>query len=53
NNKNFIKRYYTFKKNSSKVHLAYRAKIYICIRCKGEKYNFKFTNKALLLLEEE
>jgi hypothetical protein len=52
-NENFMKRWCTFKKNGFEVHQAYDAEVYICIRRKGEKYEFKSTDKALPLSEEE
>ncbi|KAH7234475.1 hypothetical protein B0J15DRAFT_377572, partial [Fusarium solani] len=52
-NENFMKRWYTFKKNCFEVHQGYDAEVYICIRRRGEKYEFKSTGKAPPLSEEE
>ncbi|KAH7243786.1 hypothetical protein B0J15DRAFT_565005 [Fusarium solani] len=42
-----------FKKNGLNIHQTYDAEVYICIRRRGEKYEFKSTKKALPLSDEE
>jgi hypothetical protein len=52
-NENFKKKWSTLKKNGLNIHQTYDAEIYICIRRRGEKYEFKSTEKALPLSDEE
>ncbi|EXK78093.1 hypothetical protein FOQG_17222 [Fusarium oxysporum f. sp. raphani 54005] len=52
-NENFKKKWSTLKKNSLNIHQIYDAEVYVCIRRRGEKYEFKSTEKALPLSDEE
>jgi outer membrane lipoprotein-sorting protein len=52
-NENFKKKWSTLKKNGLNIHQTYDAEVYICIRRRGEKYEFKSTEKALPLSDEE
>lgn len=52
-NENFKKKWSTLKKNGLHIHQTYDAEVYICIRRRGEKYEFKSTEKALPLSDEE
>ncbi|KAH7153740.1 hypothetical protein DER46DRAFT_387961 [Fusarium sp. MPI-SDFR-AT-0072] len=52
-NENFKKKWSTLKNNGLIIHQVYNAEVYVCIRRKGEKYEFKSTNKALPLSDEE
>ncbi|EXL40795.1 hypothetical protein FOCG_16739 [Fusarium oxysporum f. sp. radicis-lycopersici 26381] len=52
-NENFKKKWGTLKNNGLIIHQVYDAEVYVCIRRKGEKYEFKSTDKALPLSVEE
>ncbi|KAG4257579.1 hypothetical protein FPRO03_13841 [Fusarium proliferatum] len=52
-NENFKKKWSTLKNNGLIIHHIYNAEVYICIRRKGEKYEFKSTDKALPLSDKE
>ncbi|RKK30986.1 hypothetical protein BFJ66_g14483 [Fusarium oxysporum f. sp. cepae] len=52
-NENFKKKWGTLKNNGLIIHQVYGAEVYVCIRRKGEKYEFKSTDKALPLSDEE
>lgn len=52
-NENFKKKWSTLKNNGLIIHQVYDAEVYICIRRKGEKYEFKSTDKALPLSDQE
>ncbi|RSL84241.1 hypothetical protein CDV31_016733 [Fusarium ambrosium] len=52
-NENFKKKWSTLKKNGLNIHQTYDAEVYICIRRRGEKYEFKSTEKALPLSDKE
>ncbi|EWZ28330.1 hypothetical protein BFJ68_g17097 [Fusarium oxysporum] len=52
-NENFKKRWRTFKNNGFQLYQDYEAQVYICIRRKGDRYEFKSTDKALPFSEEE
>ncbi|KAI3574101.1 hypothetical protein IWW34DRAFT_810256 [Fusarium oxysporum f. sp. albedinis] len=45
-NENFKKKWSTLKKNGLNIHQSYDAELYVCIRRRGEKYEFKSTEKA-------
>ncbi|KAH7201276.1 hypothetical protein DER44DRAFT_783729 [Fusarium oxysporum] len=49
-NENFKKKWGTLKNNGLIIHQVYDAEVYVCIRRKGEKYEFKSTDKALPFL---
>ncbi|PHH49663.1 hypothetical protein CFIMG_007671RA00001 [Ceratocystis fimbriata CBS 114723] len=50
---NLKKKWSTLKNNSLIIQQIYNAQVYFCIRCKGEKYGFKSTDKALPLCDQE
>ena len=50
---NFNKRWRTLKNNGFNVHKKYRAEVYLCLRRNGKIYEFKSTDKALPLSENE
>ncbi|RSL82237.1 hypothetical protein CDV31_016954, partial [Fusarium ambrosium] len=52
-NENFKKKWSTLEKNGLNIHQTYDAEVYICIRRRGEKYEFKSTEKALPLSDKE
>jgi len=52
-NENFKEKWSTLKNNSLNIYQVYGAEVYVCIRRKGEKYEFKFTDKALPLSDME
>ena len=52
-NENFKKKWSTLKNNGLIIHQVYNAEVYVCIRRKGENYEFKSTDKALPLSDEE
>ncbi|KAH7186527.1 hypothetical protein DER44DRAFT_816886 [Fusarium oxysporum] len=52
-NENFKKKWSTLKNNGLIIHQVYNAEVYVCIRRKGEKYEFKSTDKALPLSDQE
>ncbi|KAI3576788.1 hypothetical protein IWW34DRAFT_629653 [Fusarium oxysporum f. sp. albedinis] len=52
-NENFKKKWSTLKNNGLIIHQGYNAEVYVCIRRKGEKYEFKSTDKALPLSDQE
>lgn len=52
-NENFKKKWSNLKKNGLNIHQPYDAEVYICIRRRGEKYEFKSTEKALPLSDKE
>ncbi|KAH7129666.1 hypothetical protein B0J13DRAFT_131071 [Dactylonectria estremocensis] len=52
-NENFKKKWSTLKNNGLSIHQVYDAEVYVCIRRKGKKYEFKSTDKALPLSDEE
>ncbi|KAL6406229.1 hypothetical protein AUP68_10398 [Ilyonectria robusta] len=52
-NENFKKKWGTLKNNGLSIHRVYDAEVYVCIRRKGEKYEFKSTDKALPLSDKE
>ena len=52
-NENFKKKWSTLKRNGLNIHQTYDAEVYICIRRRGEKSEFKSTEKALPLSDEE
>lgn len=52
-NENFKKKWSTLKNNGLIIHHIYDAEVYICIRRKGEKYEFKSTDEALPLSDKE
>ncbi|GKU14695.1 unnamed protein product, partial [Fusarium langsethiae] len=52
-NENFKKKWSTLKNNGLIIHQVYDAEVYVCIRRKGEKYEFKSTDKALPLSDKE
>ncbi|KAM5361251.1 hypothetical protein ACJA88_014535 [Fusarium oxysporum] len=52
-NENFRKKWSTLMNNGHIIHHVYDAEVYVCIRRKGVKYEFKSTDKALPLSDEE
>ncbi|EXL58267.1 hypothetical protein FOCG_05205 [Fusarium oxysporum f. sp. radicis-lycopersici 26381] len=52
-NENFKKKWSTLKNNGLNIYQIYDAEVYICIRRKGKKYEFKSTDRALPLSEQE
>jgi hypothetical protein len=52
-NENFKKKWRTLKNNGLNIYQIYNAEVYICIRRKGQKYEFKSTDKALPLSDQE
>ncbi|KAI8417451.1 hypothetical protein FOFC_00006 [Fusarium oxysporum] len=52
-NENFKKKWSTLKNNGLNIYQIYNAEVYICIRRKGKKYEFKSTDRALPLSEQE
>jgi hypothetical protein len=48
-NENLKKKWSTPKNNGLNIRQAYDAEVYVCIRRKGESYEFKSTEKALPL----
>ncbi|KAL6410001.1 hypothetical protein AUP68_06409 [Ilyonectria robusta] len=52
-NENFMKKWNTLNRNGLNIHQIYNAEVYVCIRRKGKKYEFKSTDKALPLSDEE
>ncbi|PNP61703.1 hypothetical protein FNYG_13564 [Fusarium nygamai] len=52
-NENSKKKWSTLRKNGLNIHQIYDAEVYVCIRRRGEKYEFKSTEKALPLSDEE
>lgn len=52
-NENFKKKWSSLKNNGLNIYQIYNAEVYVCIRRKGKKYEFKSTDKALPLSDQE
>jgi hypothetical protein len=52
-NEKYKNKWRTLKNNGLVIHQVYNTEVYVCIRRKGDKYEFKSTDKALPLSDQE